>query len=89
MRTSIDRNVAESLGLLAPENILFNRHYRSSLGRMNERPVIEITFWLKGKKIKTTANVASRKHLHTSMLIGRQDLGGFLVRPEPISTRLK
>jgi len=89
MRTSIDRTVAESLGLLSPENVLFNRHYRSSLGRMNERPVVEITFWLKGKKIKTTANIASRKHLHTSMLIGRQDLSGFLVRPEPISTRLK
>ncbi len=89
MRSSIDRTVAESLGLLDSENVLFNRHYRSSLGRMNERPVIEITFWLKGKKIKTTANIAGRKHLHTSMLIGRQDMGGFLVRPEPVSTSLK
>jgi len=88
IRTSIDRQLAQQLGLLEKENVLFTRHYRSSLGRMHQRPVIALTFWLKGRRIRTTANVAGRKHLHTSMLIGRQDLGGFLVRPEPISTRV-
>lgn len=87
LRSSIDKGLAKQLGLLTPDNILFYRHYRSALGRRHRRPVIEVVFWLKGRKIKTAVNVTDRSHLNTPVLIGRQDLGGFLVRPEPISVK--
>jgi hypothetical protein len=87
-RSSIDRSVAQELGLLEPEIILFTRHYRSSLGRWHERQIVGLTFWLKGRKIKTTANVSNRTHLHTPFLMGRKDLQGFMVKPTPISTRM-
>ncbi len=80
-RTSIDENLARRLELLNPENILLERYYKSSLGR-EKRPLIELTFWLKGRKIKTVANIADRSHLKRPMIIGRKDLRGFLVNPE-------
>ncbi|MFH1602179.1 MAG: sugar-transfer associated ATP-grasp domain-containing protein [Candidatus Shapirobacteria bacterium] len=86
LRSSIDEDFAKGLGLLDPDNILFYRHYRSALARKHERPVIALTFYLKGRKIKTAANVTKRSHLNTPMLIGRRDLGGFLVKPEPVTT---
>jgi len=88
LRTSIDTTLAKSLGLLEPNNVLFYRHYRSSLGKKHRRPVIALVFWLKGKKIRTAANVTERGHLNTPVLIGRRDLGQFLVRPEPVTTRV-
>jgi alpha-L-glutamate ligase-like protein len=77
-RTSIDREVAERLGLLKEENILYKKGYRSALGR-HRRPVVGLTFYMKGRKIKTAANVADRRHLKRPMIIGRNDLNGFLV----------
>jgi alpha-L-glutamate ligase-like protein len=78
-RSSIDRELAEKLGLLKPERVLYYRHYRSSLGKHNDRPVVGLTFWLKGKRVVTAVNVADRKKLRTKFLLGRKDLEGFLV----------
>lgn len=78
-RSSIDKDLAEKLGLLTPEKVLYYRHYKSSLGKHNDRPVIGITFWLKNKKVITAVNVASRKKLRTKFLLGRKDLEGFLI----------
>ena len=78
-RTSIDEKLAQELGLLTADNILFVRQARSALGR-KRRPVIELTFYLQGKKIKTAASVSNRSRLRTPLLIGRRDLGAFLVR---------
>jgi hypothetical protein len=58
---------------------LYYRHYRSALGKKKDRPVIGITFWLKGKKIATAVNVADRHKLRTKFLLGRKDLDGFLI----------
>ena len=80
LRSSIDENLAKSLGLLSEDKILYLRHYRSALGKAHERPVIGINFWLKGKKISTTVNVANREGLNTRFLIGRRDLDGFLIK---------
>ena len=76
-RSSIDRDLAERLGLLAKERILYYRNYRSSLGKHIDRPVIGITFWLNGKKVITAVNVADREKLRTKFLLGRKDLGRF------------
>ncbi|MEK7514078.1 MAG: sugar-transfer associated ATP-grasp domain-containing protein, partial [Patescibacteria group bacterium] len=45
-RTSIDENLAKKLGLLDPENILWEKGYISALGR-EERKVVGLTFYLK------------------------------------------
>ncbi|PIS08758.1 hypothetical protein COT75_04725 [Candidatus Beckwithbacteria bacterium CG10_big_fil_rev_8_21_14_0_10_34_10] len=76
--TSIDRKLAQKLGLLHPENILFEGVYKSALGRQ-KRPVVPVTFFLSGQKIKTTANISDRSNLKRPMIIGRGDLKGFLV----------
>ncbi len=80
LRSSIDESLAKQLGLLVEDKILYYRHYRSALAKSHERPVIGINFWLKGKKISTTVNVASREGLTARFLIGRRDLDGFLIK---------
>ena len=80
LRSSIDESLAKELGLLTDNNILYLRHYRSALGKGMERPVIGLTFWLNGRKISATVNVADRTGLKCRFLIGRLDLEGFLVK---------
>jgi len=82
-RSSIDEDLARKLGLIDPENILWERTYRSSLGR-EERKVVGVTFYLKGKKIKTTAAVSDRSKLKRLMIIGRRDLLGFSIRVKEV-----
>jgi hypothetical protein len=79
LRSSIDERLANKLGLLSEEKVLYYRHYRSALGKAHERPVVGLTFWLNGKKIVTAVNVAKREGLRTRFLIGRKDLTGFLI----------
>jgi alpha-L-glutamate ligase-like protein len=78
-RSSIDKKMAEELGLLSEDKVLYYRHYRSSLGKHKDRPVIGLTFWLNGKKVVTAVNVADRHKLRTKFLLGRKDLEGFLI----------
>ena len=79
-RTSIDKTLAQDLHLLDENNVLWYRKFHSAFGR-EKRPVIAVTFWLKGKKIRTTAGVTDRSKLRSPLIIGRKDLGGFLVNP--------
>jgi hypothetical protein len=79
LRSSIDERLAQKLGLLGEEKVLYYRHYKSALGKAVERPVIGLTFWLNGKKIVSAVNVANREGLRTRFLIGRKDLNGFLI----------
>lgn len=82
-KTSIDKDLAEKLGLSKTSNVLWTKVYKSSLGK-ERRKVVNLTFYLAGRKIKTIANVASRSHLRTPIIIGRRDLEGFLVKAEGI-----
>ena len=85
LRSSIDRGLAKELGLLEENNILWRRRYayRSAHGKQ-PRPVIVLTYRLAGRKIKTSASVANRSKLTTPLLIGRNDLDGYLVKPTDI-----
>ena len=85
-RSSVDRELASKLRLLSPDKILYSRHYRSSMGKRRERQVVELTFKLSGRRIKTAVNIVNRVHLNTPVLVGRRDLTGFLVKPEPLTT---
>jgi alpha-L-glutamate ligase-like protein len=81
-RTSIDRELARELGLLEEGNVLWRKKYayRSATGKQT-RPVIGLTMRVAGRKLKTSASVANRSKLSTQLLIGRDDLAGFLVDP--------
>jgi hypothetical protein len=79
-RTSIDKSLAQELGLMKDRSVLWHDYYQSALGR-ERRPIIPLVFWIGGRKIETTANVSDRSKLKEKLLVGRRDLGTFLVRP--------
>ncbi len=83
-RSSIDRVLAEKLGLLTTGRVLYYRHYKSSLGKHKDRPVVGVTLWLQGKKVMTAVNVADRSKLRTKFLLGRKDLEGFLISAKKV-----
>jgi alpha-L-glutamate ligase-like protein len=87
-RTSLDRNLAERLGLLSKSNILWTKKVRSGLGR-EEREVINLTYYLTGRRIKTIASLANRSGLRTPIVIGRKDLDGFVVNPRQGYDKIK
>lgn len=78
-RSSIDRTFAEENGLLRKDNILWTKVFKSSLGA-EERPVINLSFYLAGRRINTIASVSNRRGLKKIFIIGRRDLQGFLVK---------
>ncbi len=78
-RTSIDKTLAEDLGLLEKENVLWSKTFKSTLGT-EKRPVVNLKYFLAGRKIATIASVANRANLRRPIIIGRRDLGGFLVK---------
>ncbi|MCX6705447.1 MAG: hypothetical protein NT162_03900, partial [Candidatus Woesebacteria bacterium] len=78
-RSSIDKTFAEKNGLLRKDNILWTKVFKSSLGT-EERPVINLSFYLAGRRINTIASVANRGGLKKVCIIGRRDLQGFLVK---------
>lgn len=82
VRSSIDRKLANELGLLDKANILWKDRYeyRSASG-LQTRPVISIKYYLAGRRIKSSASVADRSKLSTPFLVGRNDMAGFLVKP--------
>lgn len=77
--SSVDKQLAENLGLLSRDNVVTEKGVRSALGR-EKRLVVAVSFQLAGKKVKTVATVSDRSRLKRPMIIGRRDLGGFLVR---------
>lgn len=79
--SAIDITLAKKLGLLRKNKIITSRKKLSALGE-EERPVIEASLKLSGKRFKTNVTVADRKLLRYSVLIGRTDLQGFLISPE-------
>jgi hypothetical protein len=84
--TSIDQSLALELGLLVPENVLWTKKVKNSLG-FEERTLIAITIKLKNRVIKTRASLTDRKHLRRQFLIGRRDLKDFVVDPGMIRIR--
>jgi alpha-L-glutamate ligase-like protein len=80
-RTSIDKTLAKKLGLTKKENILWTKKFRSGLGR-EVRYVINLKYYLAGRKIKTIASLSNRSHLRSPLIVGRRDLAGFLVKSD-------
>jgi alpha-L-glutamate ligase-like protein len=84
--TSIDQSLALELGLLKPENVLWTKKIKNSLG-FEERTMISITFKLKGKVVSTRTSLTNRTHLRRQFLIGRRDLKEFVVDPSIVRVR--
>lgn len=76
--SSIDRVVAEDLGLLESDNILYYDYFRNALGR-KKREIVGVTFVMAGRKMKTQISIADRSRLRTKMIVGRRDLKHFAV----------
>lgn len=78
-RSSIDREFARENGLLSRKNILWTKVIKSSLGS-EKRPVINLSYYLAGKRVDTVASVANRAGLKRLFIIGRRDLQGFVIK---------
>ena len=75
-RSAISKTLAQDLGLLDPEDLLwFQQETKEGIA-----PVVETDIEIKGRKM-TTAMVVSKRLNKTKhkIEIGRRDLGGFLV----------
>ena len=79
-RSSIDRELVEEYGLLK-NNIIQRKIIKSALGK-EERHIIPLKFILGGEQISTEVTIAARGHLKHELLIGRRDLGPFLIDPQ-------
>ncbi|MCA9357105.1 aspartyl protease family protein [Candidatus Nomurabacteria bacterium] len=79
-RTSIDSDLVEELDLDSHHKLI---QVRSGSGRQKRRTV-KLRFKMKGKEIETIATYTPRGHLRFPVIIGRKDMGGFLVDPKSI-----
>lgn len=77
-RTTIDTALAKQLHLDRP--VVDYKDVRGALGEQT-RPVINLSFDLRGHTIKTQAFLADRTHMRYDMIVGRRDLRAFLVDP--------
>jgi alpha-L-glutamate ligase-like protein len=77
-RTSVNKKLADELGLTRRDNLLWSKKVKSTLGE-EERPIVAMTYWLGGRKIRTAVSVAKRTSLKFPVIIGRKDLKGFLI----------
>lgn len=84
-QTSIDVRLAEQLDLLTPANIIKYGRFFSGLGR-EERPIVRCSLTIGGITRKTQVSVSNRSHMRHPVIVGRQDIQGFLVRPAPEET---
>ncbi len=78
--TSIDKELARELGLLSVDNVLWEKEFKSALGR-EKRKLIRLVYWLGGRKVVSRAGLSDRRSLRRKILIGRRDLRGFLIDP--------
>lgn len=67
---------------------MWKKKVKNSLG-VEERIIIGVAIKLKGRIIKSRAGVTDRKSLRRQLLIGRRDLGDFVVDPGLIKIKRK
>lgn len=76
--SSIDRDLADKLGLLEVENKLYEDYFFSSLGR-KKREIVGVKYIMAGKKVKSMASVSLRSKMKHKFLVGKRDLKQFAV----------
>lgn len=78
--SSIDRYLAQNLGIYHPTLISKIKGVRSAHGR-SKREYVRLKLYLAGKPVITEVSIADRSHLKYPILIGRKDIQGFVVKP--------
>ncbi len=76
--SSLDYRIAEKLGLMSEDNVLYESSFYNSLGK-KKRKVVGITYYLAGRKIKSRISITDRSRVRTKMLVGWLDLKNFAV----------
>lgn len=76
-RTTVSSALAQKLGLV---RVIKYKKVRGALGK-EERPVIDLIFYLDGEKVQTEAFIADREEMKHDVIVGRRDLKKFLVNP--------
>jgi alpha-L-glutamate ligase-like protein len=76
--SSLDITVAERLGLMSEDNILYESNFYNSLGK-KKRKVVGVTYYLAGRKVKSRISITDRSKVSTKMLVGWLDLKNFAV----------
>jgi len=76
--SSIDENLAKAIGFNEIAGATIIRNAQGEISRY----VVKFSFILKNTKIKTSFSLANRQKLNYLVLIGREDLKGFLIDPE-------
>ncbi|MFH2085319.1 MAG: sugar-transfer associated ATP-grasp domain-containing protein [bacterium] len=76
--SSIDRELAEKLGLMDTDNRLYEDYFFSSLGR-NKREIVGIKYVMAGVKVKSMVSVSDRSRMKHKFLVGKRDLKQFVV----------
>ena len=76
-QSSIDTKLAKELGF----NKYIGRVNVISANGIKNRHIVEIEYELSGKIIRSNFTLADRSSLNYSVLIGRNDLNGFLIDP--------
>lgn len=76
--SSLDVVVAERLGLMGDDNVLYESNFYNSLGK-KKRKVVGITYYMAGRKIKSRVSITDRSRVSTKMLVGWMDLKDFAV----------
>jgi len=89
-RTSIDSSLVDALGLEHHEKKV---RVRSGVhDAFKIRDTVDLVLRIRGKEIKTIASCDDRSHMRFRMIVGRKDLGGFLVdptkKPQPPKKRI-
>jgi alpha-L-glutamate ligase-like protein len=79
-RSSIDKTLAHDLGLTNEDNVIIRKTFKSTLGK-EKRSLISLRYYLAGRRVDTVVSVADRSKLRRPLIIGRRDLGGFMVKP--------
>lgn len=83
--SSLDIKIAEKLGLMSEDNVLYESSFYNALGK-KKRKVVGVTFFLSGRKIKTRVSISDRSKVSKKMIVGWRDLTGFAVVGEGIKT---
>ena len=78
-RSSIDKALAKELGIMDKEDVILRKTFKSTLGS-EKRPLINLRYYLAGRRIDTVVSVADRSHLRRPLIIGRRDLSGYSIK---------
>jgi len=76
-RTTICSSLAKELGV---GRVIGQKKVRSAIG-MEERPIINLSFYLDKRLVTSEAFVADRSEMKYDIIVGRRDLKRFLVDP--------